>query len=133
MPGDQIMGFITQGRGVSVHRTDCSNAASLHGQQRERVIEVEWDASAKGLYRTTLEIKAFDRARLLFDVSSVVAEYKLNIVSSQSTTSPDRIVRMIFDVELADPTHLASLLVALRGVDGVFDAFRELPGRKQQS
>jgi GTP diphosphokinase / guanosine-3',5'-bis(diphosphate) 3'-diphosphatase len=133
MPGDQIMGFITQGRGVSVHRTDCSNAASLQGQQRERVIDVEWDASAKGVYRTSLEIKAFDRSRLLFDVSSVVAEYKLNIVASHSTTSPDRIVRMVFDVELADPAHLASLLVALRGVDGVFDAFRELPGRKQQS
>jgi GTP pyrophosphokinase len=133
VPGDQIMGFVTQGRGVSVHRTDCSNAVALANRLGDRVIEVEWDGSAKGVYRATLEIKAFDRSRLLFDVSRVVAEYHLNIISSHSTTSSDRIVRMTFDVELADPTHLASLLVAIKGVEGVFDAFRQLPGRKQTS
>ena len=133
VPGDQIMGFITQGRGVSVHRTDCSNAVALALRLGDRVIDVEWDGSSKGVYRATLEIMAFDRGRLLFDVSRVVAEYHLNIVSSHSATSSDRIVRMTFDVELADPAHLASLLVAIKGVDGVFDAFRQLPGRKQKS
>ena len=99
----------------------------------DRVIEVEWDGSSKGVYRATLEVMAFDRSRLLFDVSRVVAEYHLNIVASHSATASDRIVRMTFDVELADPAHLSSLLVAIKGVDGVFDAFRQLPGRKQSS
>lgn len=133
VPGDQIMGFITVGRGVSVHRTDCSNAVSLSGRMGDRVIDVEWDGSSKGVFRATLEIMAFDRSRLLFDVSRIVAEYHLNIISSHSSTSSDRIVRMTFDVELADPSHLTSLLVAIKAVDGVFDAFRQLPGRKQSS
>ncbi len=133
VPGDSIMGFITQGRGVSVHRDDCSNAVSLAQRLGERVIDVEWDGSAGGQYRAVLEIMAFDRSRLLFDVSRIVAEYHLNIISSSSTTSGARIVRMVFDVELADPTHLLSLLAALKAVDGVFDAFRQLPGQNKVS
>jgi GTP pyrophosphokinase len=133
VPGDSIMGFITQGRGVSVHRDDCSNAVALAQRLGERIIDVEWDGSAGGQYRAVLEIMAFDRSRLLLDVSKVVAEYHLNIISSSSTTSGARIVRMVFDVELADPTHLSSLLAALKGVDGVFDAFRQLPGQNKTS
>jgi guanosine-3',5'-bis(diphosphate) 3'-pyrophosphohydrolase len=94
---------------------------------------VEWDGSAGGQYRAVLEIMAFDRSRLLLDVSKVVAEYHLNIISSSTTTSGARIVRMVFDVELADPEHLSSLLAALKGVDGVFDAFRQLPGQNKTS
>jgi GTP pyrophosphokinase len=133
VPGDSIVGFVTQGRGVSVHRSDCSNSASLAGRLVDRVIDVEWDASAKGSYRVSIEIRAFDRTNLLLDVSRVVSDHHLNIISSQSSSAADRIVRMIFEVELADPGHLASLLSALRHVDGVFDAYRELPGRKVRS
>ncbi len=133
VPGDSIMGFITQGRGVSVHRDDCSNAVALALRLGERIIDVEWDGSAGGQYRAVLEIMAFDRSRLLLDVSKVVAEYHLNIISSSTTTSGARIVRMVFDVELADPGHLSSLLAALKGVDGVFDAFRQLPGQNKTS
>ena len=133
VPGDAIMGFITQGRGVSVHRDDCSNAVALANRLGERIIDVEWDGSTGGQYRCVLEVMAFDRSRLLLDVSKVVAEYHLNIISSSSATSGSRIVRMIFDVELADPTHLSSLLAALKGVDGVFDAFRQLPGHNKTS
>ena len=133
VPGDAIMGFITQGRGVSVHRDDCSNAVALAHRLGERIIDVEWDGSSGGQYRAILEILAFDRSRLLLDVSKVVAEYHLNIMSSSSTTSGSRIVRMVFDVELADPAHLSSLLLALKTVDGVFDAFRQLPGQNKTS
>ena len=94
---------------------------------------MEWDAGASGQYRVVLEILAFDRSRLLLDVSKVVAEYHLNIMSSSTTTSGSRIVRMVFDVELADPAHLSSLLAALKSVDGVFDAFRQLPGQNKSS
>jgi GTP pyrophosphokinase len=131
VPGDAIMGFITQGRGVSIHRDDCSNAVALAQRLGERIIDVEWDGTGGGQYRAVLEIMAFDRSRLLLDVSKVVAEYHLNIISSSSTTSGSRIVRMVFDVELADPAHLSSLLAALKGVDGVFDAFRQLPGQNK--
>ena len=127
------MGFVTQGRGVSVHRDDCSNAVALANRLGERIIDVEWDGSAHGHYRVTLEVMAFDRSRLLLDVSRVVAEFHLNIVSSSTATSGSRIVRMVFDMELADPSHLSSLLSALKGVDGVFDAFRQLPGQHKGS
>ena len=98
-----------------------------------RILMLVFCGSAGGQYRAVLEIMAFDRSRLLLDVSKVVAEYHLNIISSSSTTSGARIVRMVFDVELADPTHLSSLLAALKGVDGVFDAFRQLPGQNKTS
>ncbi len=133
VPGDAIMGFITQGRGVSVHRDDCSNAVALAQRLGERIIDVEWDGSVSGQYRAVLEVMAFDRSRLLLDVSKVVAEYHLSIISSSTSTSGSRIVRMVFDVELADPTHLSSLLAALKSVDGVFDAFRQLPGQNKNS
>ncbi len=133
VPGDSIMGFITQGRGVSVHRDDCSNAVALAQRLGERIIDVEWDGSVSGQYRAVFEVMAFDRSRLLLDVSKVVAEYHLSIISSSTSTSGSRIVRMVFDVELADPTHLSSLLAALKSVDGVFDAFRQLPGQNKNS
>ncbi len=133
VPGDPIMGFITQGRGVSVHRDDCSNAVALAHRLGERIIDVEWDGSGGGQYRAVLEVLAFDRSRLLLDVSKIVAEHHLSIISSSSSTSGARIVRMIFDVELADPAHLSSLLAALKGIDGVFDAFRQLPGQNKSS
>ena len=133
VPGDPIMGFITQGRGVSVHRDDCSNAVALAHRLGERVIDVEWDGAGGGQYRAVLEVLAFDRSRLLLDVSNVFAEYHLSISSSSTTSSGTRIVRMVFDIELADPAHLESLLVALKSVDGVFDAFRQLPGQRKGS
>jgi GTP pyrophosphokinase len=116
-----------------VHRDDCSNAVALAQRLGERIIDVEWDGSVSGQYRAVLEVMAFDRSRLLLDVSKVVAEYHLSIISSSTSTSGSRIVRMVFDVELADPTHLSSLLAALKSVDGVFDAFRQLPGQNKNS
>ena len=130
VPGDQIIGFVTQGRGVSVHRADCSNASALADQSRERLIDVEWDRGSEGVFVATIEVQAFDRSRLLADVSRVVSEHHLNIVAARTATTPDRVSRMAFDVELADPTHLHSLINALKHLDGVFDAYRQLPGKK---
>jgi GTP pyrophosphokinase len=130
VPGDQIVGFVTQGRGVSVHRADCANATALADRSRERLIEVEWDRGSEGVFVATLEVQAFDRSRLLADVSRVVSEHHLNIVAARTATTPDRVSRMAFDVELADPTHLHSLINALKHLDGVFDAYRLLPGKK---
>ena len=76
VPGDAIMGFITQGRGVSIHRDDCSNAVALAHRLGERIIDVEWDGSSSGQYRAVLEVMAFDRSRLLLDVSKIVAAHR---------------------------------------------------------
>ncbi len=130
VPGDQIVGFVTQGRGVSVHRADCSNATALSRRSQERLIEVEWDRGGEGVFLATVEVQAFDRSRLLADVSRVVSEHHLNIVAARTATTPDRVSRMAFDVELADPTHLQSLVASLKHLDGVFDAYRQLPGKK---
>src|SRR3984885_12569633 len=130
VPGDQIVGFVTQGRGVSVHRADCANATALADRSRERLMEVEWDRGNDGVFVATIEVQAFDRSRLLADVSRVVSEHHLNIVAARTATTPDRVSRMAFDVELADPTHLHSLISALKHLDGVFDAYRQLPGKK---
>ncbi len=130
VPGDQIVGFVTQGRGVSVHRADCANAGALADRSKERLIDVEWDRGNDGVFVATIEVQAFDRSRLLADVSKVVSEHHLNIVAARTATTPDRVSRMAFDVELADPTHLHSLINALKHLDGVFDAYRQLPGKK---
>jgi GTP pyrophosphokinase len=130
VPGDQIIGFVTQGRGVSVHRADCANATALADRSKERLMEVEWDRGNDGMFVATLEVQAFDRSRLLADVSRVVSEHHLNIVAARTATTPDRVSRMAFDVELADPSHLHSLITALKHLDGVFDAYRQLPGKK---
>jgi GTP pyrophosphokinase len=132
VPGDEIMGFVTRGRGVSVHRTDCANAESL-AQQAQRVIEVEWDHDQTATFVVSVEIEALDRSRLLRDVAQVLAEHHVNILTSASQTSSDRVARFRFDFELADPSHLDSLLKAVQRIDSVYDAYRVLPGAASRS
>jgi GTP pyrophosphokinase len=129
VPGDEIIGYVTRGRGVSVHRADCGNAAGLIASGAGRLIEVEWDRETAGVFTCAVEVKALDRTRLLTDVSRVLSEHHLNIHSSSSHTGNDRISRMRFEFELADPAHLDSLLAALKRVDSVYDAYRVLPGK----
>jgi GTP pyrophosphokinase len=129
VPGDRVIGFITRGRGVSVHREDCANALALAGSNSERLIEVEWDGDRRGVFVASIEVKALDRARLLADVARVLAEHHVSILSSSSNTTADRVSRMRFEFELADPAHLDSLLDSLRQLDSVYDAYRLLPGR----
>ncbi|MDZ7674172.1 MAG: bifunctional (p)ppGpp synthetase/guanosine-3',5'-bis(diphosphate) 3'-pyrophosphohydrolase [Acidimicrobiales bacterium] len=129
VPGDEIVGFITRGRGVSVHRADCANAVSLGLDQGDRVIDVEWDGEAGGTYVASIEVKALDRSRLLFDVASALSDHRVNIVSSTSTTGRDRVSTMRFDFELADPTHLDSALSTIKNIDSVYDAYRIVPGK----
>src|SRR5690349_20786163 len=127
VPGDEIMGFVTRGRGVSVHRTDCANAASLRSQV-DRVIEVDWDNDAPGNYVVGVEVEALDRSKLLRDVADVLSEHHVNILSCSSQTQADRIARLRFEFELADPGHLDSILSAVKRVHSVYEASRVLPG-----
>jgi len=129
VPGDEIMGFVTRGRGVSVHRTDCANAVSLRSQA-DRVIEVEWDNDAPGNYTVSVDVEAIDRSKLLRDIADVLSEHHVNILSCTSQTQSDRIARLRFEFELADPGHLDSILAAVKRVDSVYDAARVLPGIK---
>jgi len=128
VPGDEIVGYVTTGRGVSVHRADCSNAVALSTTMGERAIEVEWDREHTGSFVATVEVEALDRSRLLRDVTTVLADHHLNIVSSFTHTGTDRVARLRFDFELSDPSHLESLLGMLRRIDSVYDAYRVLPG-----
>jgi len=127
VPGDEIMGFVTRGRGVSVHRTDCANAAGLV-DHAERVIEVEWDHDQPATFVVSVEIEALDRSRLLRDVAHVLAEHHVNILSCTTQTSTERVAKFRFDFELADPNHLESIIWAVKRVESVYAAYRVLPG-----
>ena len=131
VPGDEITGFVTRGRGVSVHRTDCTNAVSLASSDEDRLIEVEWDRDTTGIFAATVEIKALDRSHLLADVTRVLSEHHLNILSSSSQAGADRVSRMRFEFELADPSHLDSVLASIKRLDSVFDAYRVLPAKSR--
>ena len=131
VPGDDITGFVTRGRGVSVHRTDCSNAVALASSNEDRLIEVEWDRDTTGIFAATVEIKALDRSHLLADVTRVLSEHHLNILSSSSAAGADRVSRMRFEFELADPSHLESVLASIKRLDSVFDAYRVLPAKSR--
>ncbi len=130
VPGDSIMGFVTRGRGVSVHRTDCSNAESLASSQADRLIEVEWDVDGQvDSFVVSLEVRAYDRTHLLADVYQSVSEQHVNILSSASATSEDRIAKLTFEFEIVDLAHLDWLIRSIRQVDGVYDVFRVVPGQ----
>jgi GTP pyrophosphokinase len=124
VPGDEIIGFVTGGRGVSVHRADCANAVSLAEGQADRLIDVEWDRKPGGVFIASIEVKALDRARLLRDVTAAFADHHVNIMTCTIQTGSDRVSKMRFDLELGDPSHLDSLLSTIRGIDSVYDAYR---------
>jgi GTP pyrophosphokinase len=123
VPGDDIVGFITVGRGVSVHRADCTNISSLT-EQRERMVEVSWPADRVGTFTIWIQVEALDRTRLLRDVTAAISDLGGNITASSSVTGRDRVAVLRYEVELSDPGALPRLLADLRGVDGVFAAYR---------
>jgi GTP pyrophosphokinase len=123
VPGDPIMGFITRGNGVSVHRTDCTNAESLLSQS-DRLIEVEWAPSSASVFLVQLQVEALDRNRLLSDVTRVLSDQHVNILSASVQTSRDRVAISRFTFEMGDPGHLDHVMKAVRKIDGVFDVYR---------
>ena len=131
VPGDQIIGFITRNQGVSVHRTDCQNMIDLKNKQPERVVEVEW-TSTKGLFMVKIQVEALDRRNLLSDVTRVLSDHGVNIISGTIATGSDRVATSQFSFEMADPKHLNTLLAAVRKIDGVFDVYR-LTGAKESA
>ncbi|WP_370452737.1 bifunctional (p)ppGpp synthetase/guanosine-3',5'-bis(diphosphate) 3'-pyrophosphohydrolase [Kribbella sp. VKM Ac-2568] len=123
VPGDEIIGWVTRGAGVSVHRADCANVENLQTQP-ERIVEVEWAPTAQSVFLVAIQVEALDRARLLSDITRVLSDYHVNILSAALTTTRDRIAKSRFTFEMGDPTHLGHVLKAVRSVEGVFDVYR---------
>ena len=129
VPGDDILGFVTKGRGVSVHRADCANAVTLMVDEPTRMIDVEWSRTTPGtMFTAGVEVVALDRNRLLRDVSNALSEQHVNIVACSTHTGSDRVAKMRFEFELADPNHLESVLRVIKSIDSVYDAYRIVPG-----
>ena len=123
VPGDDILGFVTRGGGVSVHRRACTNAAALLDQQ-DRLVDVEWAPSADSVFVVSIQVEALDRHRLLSDVSRVLSDERVNILSAVVSTNRDRVAVSKFTFELAEAKHLGHLLRAIRNVEGVYDVYR---------
>ncbi|KRO57371.1 MAG: GTP pyrophosphokinase [Acidimicrobiia bacterium BACL6 MAG-120322-bin79] len=129
VPGDEILGFIGQGqnrsKGVNIHRADCLSAISLVAQNLERVVDAEWTGILQGAtFIAAVEVVALDRSRLLRDVANALSNEHVNIVSCTTHTGADRVAKMRFEFEFADPGHLQSVLRTIKRIDSVYDAYR---------
>ncbi|WP_405216372.1 RelA/SpoT family protein [Agrococcus sp. Ld7] len=127
VPGDDIVGFVTRGQGVSVHQRSCPNVQSLLTEP-ERMIEVEWGTGSQGLFLVNIQVEALDRAALLSDITRVLSEHHVNILSASVATGTDRLAISRFSFEMGDVTHLESVLNAVRRIDGVYDGYRITTG-----
>jgi guanosine-3',5'-bis(diphosphate) 3'-pyrophosphohydrolase len=127
VPGDPIVGFVTRGSGVSVHRADCANVDALTSQH-ERIVDVEWSPTAQSVFLVAIQVEALDRSRLLSDITRVLSDQHVNILSASVSTTRDRVALSRFTFEMGDPKHLGHVLKAVRGVEGVFDAYRITSG-----
>ncbi|MEU0946097.1 bifunctional (p)ppGpp synthetase/guanosine-3',5'-bis(diphosphate) 3'-pyrophosphohydrolase [Streptomyces canus] len=130
VPGDPIIGFVTRGSGVSVHRSDCVNVESL-SREPERILEVEWAPTQSSVFLVAIQVEALDRSRLLSDVTRVLSDQHVNILSAAVQTSRDRVATSRFTFEMGDPKHLGHVLKAVRGVEGVYDVYRVTSARNR--
>ena len=121
VPGDEITGFITRGDGVSIHRTDCKNVDSL---SKERVVEVSWAENSRGVFMVQIQVEALDRSGLLSDITRVLSENHVNILSASVSTSKDRVALSRYVFEMGDPSHLDHLLNQVRRIEAVYDVYR---------
>ena len=126
VPGDDIVGFVTVGRGVSVHRSDCTNVEAM-GDRTERMIEVAWAPDRVGRFSVWIQVEALDRPKLLRDVTSLISDVGGNILASSSSTGRDLVAMLRYEIELGDPGQVDTIVASLRGVDSVFDAYRLVP------
>jgi GTP pyrophosphokinase len=123
VPGDDILGFVTRGGGVSVHRRSCTNASSLN-EQSDRLVDVEWAPSPDSTFVVSIQVEALDRHGLLSDVTRVLSDERVSILSANVTTNRDRVAVSRFTFEMAEAKHLGHLLRAIRNVEGVYDVYR---------
>jgi len=124
VPGDPIIGFVTRGSGISVHHERCTNAQQLRETQGDRIVPVRWSGRAGSAYLVHIKVEALDRSRLLTDLSLVINDQHVNLQSVMCQSQPDRLATAYFSFELADPSHLQSVVSAVRRVEGVYDVYR---------
>jgi len=124
VPGDPIVGFITRGSGISVHHTSCTNAVQLQEQQPDRMVQASWSGRHSTAYLVHIKVEALDRPRLLTDLALVISEQQVNLQSASAQSNTDRLATTFFSFELADPSHLQSVLAQVRRVEGVYDVYR---------
>lgn len=128
VPGDEIIGFVTRGRGVSIHRTDCINMMNLSEQDRQRVIEAEWETSIEGkadeLYDTEIIIYAYDRMGILLDITRILTENKIDVKSINSRVSKQGIATINVGFAIRSKEFLHELTKKLRQIEGVKDIQR---------
>ncbi|MEJ5927151.1 bifunctional (p)ppGpp synthetase/guanosine-3',5'-bis(diphosphate) 3'-pyrophosphohydrolase [Corynebacterium sp. H128] len=127
VPGDEIFGFITRGGGVSVHRTDCTNATNLF-EEKERVVSVSWSTENKSVFSANLQLEALDRSGLLVDITRVINEERLTTTAMNIHTSDDRVAVARFTFEVSDTKQLGSVMGRMRNLEGVFDVYRLTSG-----
>jgi GTP pyrophosphokinase len=130
VPPDAILGFVTRGSGVSVHRTDCTNVSVLRDQP-DRIVDVEWAPTQSSVFLVEIQVEALDRKSLLSDVTRVLSENHVNILAASVHTSSDRVAMSKFAFEMGDPKYLSHILSAVRRIDGVFDVYRTTGNRKR--
>ncbi len=126
VPGDEIVGYVSLGRGITIHREDCRNLAALR-KAPERFTDVEWAGDNETSYRVEVQVDAYDRTRLLEDLSRTFSEAGVNILEAKCTTKHP-MVKNTFVVEVGDTEQLRQCVARLRHVDSVFDAYRLTPG-----
>jgi len=126
VPGDPIVGYISLGRGITIHRDDCPNARALR-KDPERFTPVAWDGEGKTAFRVEIHVDAWDRHRLLEDLSRTFAETGINILEARCIVS-DQMVKNSFVVEVGDAKGIDGAISRLRNIDAVFDAYRVTPG-----
>jgi GTP pyrophosphokinase len=125
LPGDEILGFIGASQIVHVHRADCANAISAVSQRMGRLVDVEWTGNVHGAtFIAAVEVVAIDRSRLLRDVANALSDEHVNIVSCTTHTGADRVAKMRFEFEFADPSHLQSVIRTIKKIHSVYDAYR---------
>lgn len=129
VPGDEIIGFVTRGRGVSVHRADCPNAADLK-EHPERIIPVEWEGAENRntTYKVEVFIEALDRMNLLRDVTVTLSDMGANVLSCSTTVHRDGMAELRFLFQVSDISAINLIITKLRSIEGVFDARRTMPG-----
>ena len=125
VPGDEIAGYVSLGRGITIHREDCKNVKALK-RSPQRFVEVHWEGENEASYRVEIQIDAYDRTRLLEDLSRTFSEAGINIIGASCTTNHP-MVKNRFVVEVGDTEHLKQCIGRLRNVESVFDAYRITP------
>ena len=128
VPGDKIVGYITRGKGISVHRIDCTNVNTLMSTENERFIEVNWDSKAPNKFNAEIQIEALNRTKLLRDITNVIGEYDLNILSAHSLKM-DKAghIKLRFLIEINNKYILKDVINNIMQIDSIYDVFRILP------